>query len=148
MIKRELYLNKIESFIDKPIIKVLTGIRRCGKSTIFKQIVKKLEKSGVNRENIILINFELQKYSDIQNISQLDELINSKIKNNSQKNIFYLMKYKILGWEKLVNSYLAEDIFDIYITGSNAKLLSGELATYLTGRYVEIKIYPFHFLNF
>ncbi|KZX13185.1 ATP-binding protein [Methanobrevibacter curvatus] len=149
MIKRELYLNKIKPYMSKDIIKVLTGIRRCGKSTILKQLVEELKENGVKEENIILINLELQKYFDIKNIRQLDKLIKSQTsKSNDRKYLFLDEIQDVNQWEKLVNSYLAEDEFDIYITGSNAKLLSGELATYLTGRYIEIKIYPFSFYEF
>jgi predicted AAA+ superfamily ATPase len=149
MIKRELYLDKIKPYMNKDIIKVLTGVRRCGKSTILKQIVEKLKENGVKEENIILINLELQKYFDIKNIYQLDKLIKSQTsKSNDRKYLLLDEIQDVNQWEKLVNSYLAEDKFDIYITGSNAKLLSGELATYLTGRYIEIKIYPFSFYEF
>lgn len=149
MIKREIYLNKVKPYIDKNIIKVISGIRRCGKSTILKQIIEELKSDGIKEENIILINFELKKYFNINNIKQLDNLINSLVKNKHEKNyLFFDEIQEVENWEKLINSYLAEGKYDIYITGSNAKLLSGELATYLTGRFVEIKIYPFSFLEY
>lgn len=149
MIKRELYLNKIRPYFNKNIIKAITGIRRSGKSTILKQIIEELKNDGIKEENIILINFELKKHFNIKNIYQLDDLITSKIKNQSGKiYLFFDEIQEIENWEKLINSYLAEEKYDIFITGSNSKLLSGELATYLTGRFVEIKIYPFSFLEF
>jgi len=149
MIKRELYLKKIEPFIDKQTIKVITGVRRSGKSTFLQQIVEKLENSGVKKENIIMINLELQKYLDIENRKQLGELIDSKLPKNSDRKYLFLDEIQdVEGWERLVNAYLAEDLFDIYVTGSNSKLLSGELATYLTGRHIEIKIFPFSFSEF
>ncbi|KZX16423.1 ATP-binding protein [Methanobrevibacter curvatus] len=149
MIKRELYLNEIKPFINKHFIKVLTGVRRCGKSTILEQIIQLLKQKGIKDENIILINFELDEYFNIRNKDQLKEYINKLVKNNKEKKYLFLDEVqKVEGWEELVNSYLAKDKFDIYITGSNAKLLSGELATYLSGRYVEIKIYPFSFKEF
>ncbi|MEA4957928.1 hypothetical protein SDC9_37515 [bioreactor metagenome] len=149
MIKRDLYLNKIRPFKNKQIIKVLTGIRRCGKSTILEQIVDELKKDGVKEENIILINFELEEYFNIRNIDQLSNHINKLVKNNHEKKyLFFDEIQNVKNWEKLINSYLAKKQFDIYITGSNAKLLSGELATYLSGRYIEIKIYPFSFSEF
>ncbi|KZX10390.1 ATP-binding protein [Methanobrevibacter filiformis] len=149
MIKRGLYINKIKPYMNKDIIKVLTGIRRCGKSTILKQLVEELKNEGVNEEDIVLINFELKEYIHIKNIDQLANLISNLLKKN--KNIKYLLFDEIQdveGWERLINAYFAEKRFDIYITGSNAKLLSGELATYLSGRYVEIKVYPFSFREF
>jgi predicted AAA+ superfamily ATPase len=135
--------------MNKHIIKVLTGVRRCGKSTILEQLVEELKRNGVNEENIILINFELEKYFNIRNMEQLSDYINKLVKNNNErKYLFFDEIQEVENWERLINSYLADEKFDIYITGSNAKLLSGELATYLSGRYVEIKIYPFSFSEF
>jgi len=149
MIKRRLYLDKIKPFMNKPVIKVLTGVRRCGKSVILQQIVEELKKDGVSDENIILINFEFEEYFKIENINQLSDYIKKQVKNNDQRKYLLLDEIQnVEEWEKLVNSYLAKDQFDIYITGSNAKLLSGELATYLSGRYIEIKIYPFSYKEF
>ncbi|KZX14510.1 ferric uptake regulator family protein [Methanobrevibacter cuticularis] len=148
MIKREMYLSRIEPYIDKNIVKVISGIRRCGKSTILQQIIDSLKQKGVKEENIILINFELKEYFNIKNIDKLDNLIEKLIKNTDKNYLFFDEIQEVENWEKLINSYLAEKKYDIFITGSNAKLLSGELATYLTGRYIEIKIYPFSFLEF
>jgi len=135
--------------MNKRIIKVLTGVRRCGKSTILEQLVEELKRNGVNEENIILINFELEEYFNIKNTEQLSDYINKLVKNNNDRKYLFLDEIQeVKNWERLINSYLASDKFDIYITGSNAKLLSGELASYLSGRYVEIKIYPFSFLEF
>ncbi|MDL2246785.1 ATP-binding protein, partial [Methanobrevibacter sp. OttesenSCG-928-K11] len=103
----------------------------------------------VHRENIILINLELKEFFHIKNIEDLDDFINSKIEGKQGKiYLFFDEIQEIKGWERLINSYYAEKKYDIYITGSNAKLLSGELATYLTGRYVEIKVYPFSYVEF
>jgi len=149
MIKRKLYLNKIKPFMNKDVIKVLTGVRRCGKSTVLKQIIGELHHNGVKKEDIILINLEERKYLNIKNINQLDDLITKQLKNNNNRKYLLLDEIQnIKGWERLINAYLAENIFDIYITGSNANLLSGELATYISGRYIEIKIYPFSFKEF
>lgn len=148
MIKREMYLNIIEPYIDKNIVKVISGIRRCGKSTILLQIIDKLKQKGVKEKNIILINFELKEYFNIKNIQELDNLIEKLINPTGKNYLFFDEIQEIENWEKLINSYLAEKKYDIFITGSNAKLLSGELATYLTGRYIEIKVYPFSFLEF
>lgn len=149
LIKRAIYLNKVRPYMNKNIIKVISGIRRCGKSTILQQIIQDLKEDGIKDENIILINFELRRYFHIKTITQLDELINDLVKNKSEKNYLLFDEIQeVENWEKLINSYLAEENYDIYITGSNAKLLSGELSTYLTGRFVEIRIYPFSFLEF
>lgn len=149
LIRREIYLNKIRPYMNKNIIKVISGIRRCGKSTILQQIIQDLKEEGIKDENIILINFELKRYFNIKTITELDDLINNLIKNKSVKNyLFFDEIQEVENWEKLINSYLAEENYDIYITGSNAKLLSGELSTYLTGRFVEIRIYPFSYIEF
>ncbi len=146
MIEREEYMNKIRPFMNTDIIKVITGIRRSGKSTILKFIIEELKKEGVDESNIIYINFESMKYNEIEEKQQLDELIIKKTKDLEGK-IYFLFDeiQNINSWEKCVNSYLVDFDSDIYITGSNAKLLSGELATHIAGRYVEIKIYPFSF---
>lgn len=146
MIEREEYMNKIRPFMNTDIIKVITGIRRSGKSTILKFIIEELKKEGIDESNIIYINFESMKYNEIEEKQQLDELIIKKTKDLEGK-IYFLFDeiQNINSWEKCVNSYLVDFDSDIYITGSNAKLLSGELATHIAGRYVEIKIYPFSF---
>jgi len=135
--------------MNKHVIKVLTGVRRCGKSTILEQLADELKKNGVKEKNIILINFELEKYFNIKNSEQLSDYIKKLVKNNNERKYLLLDEIQeVENWERLINSYFTSDKFDIYITGSNAKLLSGELVTYLSGRYVEIKIYPFSFREF
>ena len=149
MVQRELYMNKIRPLIDNELIKVITGIRRCGKSYILNLIIEELKKEGINEENIILINLEDIKYNTIEDYKQLDELVLNLTENIKGK--IYLLFDEIQNvkhWEKSINAYRVSFDCDIYITGSNSKLLSGELATYLTGRYKEIKIYPFSFNEF
>lgn len=150
MIKREIYIKKIKPFIDKDIIKVLTGIRRSGKSIMLKLIMEELEKSGINRENFININFENLNNKKLCTAEALNNFILSRAEKNKKYYIFLDEIQEVSEWEKCINSLRAEEeySFDIYITGSNAKLLSGELATYLAGRYVEFMIYPFSFKEF
>lgn len=150
MIKRDLYLNKIKPFIDKEIIKVLTGIRRSGKSVMLKLLMNEILSREVSKGQIIYLNFE-----DLKNRSlcSFDVLHNYILKNSEKNKKTYLFLdeiQEVSSWEKCINSLrVQEDYqFDIYITGSNAKLLSGELATYLAGRYVEFIIYPFSFKEF
>lgn len=147
MIKRENYLKKIRPFYDQDLIKVITGIRRCGKSVILKQIMTEIEKKGVKKENIIYINFELTDYANIKNYLDLDNFIKDKIKNTDKYYLFLDEIQYVENWEKTINSYKAkyEDNISIFITGSNSDLLSGELATLLSGRYVSFKIRPFSF---
>jgi predicted AAA+ superfamily ATPase len=149
MIERKQYIDKIIPFLEKPVIKVITGIRRCGKSTLLKQIGQLLEKKGVLPEAIIHINMELMEFDHIKNYQDLYAYIKEKQLINSTK--FYLLideVQEVDQWEKAINSLLAEQKNDIYISGSNARLLSSELATLLSGRYVEFKLYPLVFSEF
>lgn len=150
MIKREIYIDRIKPFINKDIIKVLTGIRRSGKSFMLKLIMEELEKNGVEREKFININFENLKYKSLCTAEALNNFILSKAKKNERYYLFLDEIQEVNEWEKCINSLRADEEynFDIYITGSNAKLLSGELSTYLAGRYVEFIIYPFSFKEF
>ena len=147
MIIREKYLSKIRPFYDLDLIKVITGIRRCGKSVILNQIIDELKHNGIKEEQIIYINFELKDYSNIKNDDDLYLYIKDKIKNNFKHYLFFDEIQNVERWEKTVNSFKAKykDNISIFITGSNSDLLSGELATHIAGRYVSFKIYPFTF---
>ena len=149
IIQRQDYIEKIKPFINNHIIKVLIGTRRSGKSTILKQIIDSLLNDGIPQENIVWINFELSDYFEITDIEKLEDYISSQIENVDGKIYLFFDEIQVVPqWEKLINSYFAKEIFDIYITGSNSKLLSGEFATYLSGRYVELNIYPFSFQEY
>ena len=149
MIKREQYLKKIRQFMDKPVIKVITGMRRSGKSMILKLISKELEENGINKENIIFINFESLMFAELTNFKNLYSYIIDKSQNITGK-IYILLDeiQEVDSWEKAINSLLVDLNCDIYITGSNANLLSSELATYIAGRYIEIKVFPLSFKEF
>ena len=149
IIQRQDYIEKIKPFINKHIIKVLIGTRRCGKSTILKQIIDSLLTDGIPQENIVWINFELSDYFEITDIKKLEDYISRQIENVDGRIYLFFDEIQVVPqWEKLINSYFAKENFDIYITGSNSKLLSGEFATYLSGRYVELNIYPFSFREY
>ncbi|MGN1310241.1 MAG: ATP-binding protein [Clostridia bacterium] len=145
MIKREEYLKKIRGFYDQDLIKVITGIRRSGKSTLLKQIIDELKESGVNKEKIIYINFEDIDMSFIKNDMDLNKYIKQKIKCDEKYYLFFDEIQNVIDWEKAVNSFKATKNVSIFITGSNSNFLSGELATLLAGRYVSFKIQPFSF---
>lgn len=149
MIKRELYLKEIRNFMNKPIIKVITGIRRSGKSMILKLISEELSEKGIPSQNIIYINFESLIFSEFTEFKKLYNYIIEKSKNISGK-IYILLDeiQEVEHWEKAINSFMVDLDCDIYITGSNANLLSSELATYIAGRYIEIKIYPLSFKEY
>lgn len=146
MIKREFYLEKIVKLIDTEDIKVITGVRRCGKTVLLKQIIDELENRGIASENIIYMSFESSKYKNIRNDDDLDEFIFSKT-NNLNGKIYLLFDeiQKVKNWEVSLNSYRVDLECDIYITGSNSQLLSGELATLISGRYISINMLPFSF---
>ncbi len=140
----KLYLDKIKSLIDVDIIKVLTGIRRAGKSVILKQIIDELK----NKKNIIFINFESREYEKIRNHDDLMEHIYSKIESNERYYLFFDEIQNVKNWELAIRAFYTDLDCDIYLTGSNSNMLSGELTTHLTGRFIEIKIYPFSFKEF
>lgn len=149
MIKRELYMKRIRPFIGTDLIKVITGIRRCGKSVMLELIKEELVESGVNPAQFISINFEDLNYAHLQTAEALHEEITKRAAEIDGKvYLFFDEIQEVKDWEKCINSFRVTLDCDIYITGSNAKLLSGELSTYLGGRYVEFVIYPFSFAEF
>ncbi|MGN0295359.1 MAG: ATP-binding protein [Lachnospiraceae bacterium] len=149
MIKRETYMKRIRPFIGSELVKVLTGIRRSGKSVMLDLIKDELMESGVNREQIISLNFENMSNAQFCTALALhDEIIRRAAGITGKVYLFFDEIQEVEAWEKCINSFRVELDCDIYITGSNAKLLSGELATYLAGRYVEFVIYPFSFAEF
>ena len=147
MIIREKYLKKMIDSKDTEFIKVITGIRRSGKSTLLLMFKDYLLKNGVKQENIIHINFESGLYDNIKNYKDLYQYVKEKIKNNK---IYLLLDevQNVESWEKAINAFKVDFDIDIYITGSNAYLLSSELSTLLSGRYIEIKMYPLSFKEF
>lgn len=149
MIKREMYMSRIRPFINTDLVKVMTGIRRCGKSVMLELIKEELLQSGVNKSQFISINFEDMSYANLQTAKALnDDIIERANKIEGKVYLFFDEIQEVKDWEKCINSLRVSLDCDIYITGSNAKLLSGELATYLGGRYVEFVIYPFSFAEF
>lgn len=146
MIKRKMYLDRIKPFMGGELIKVLTGIRRCGKSVMLQLIQEELIAAGVKQEQIISFNFEDMSFAHLLNSEKLHEEVLFRAKSVEGKiYLFFDEIQEVSDWERCVNSLRVKLDCDIYITGSNAKLLSGELATHLTGRYVEFVIYPFSF---
>lgn len=149
MIKREMYMSRIRPFIGTELIKVMTGIRRCGKSVMLELIKQELIDRGINSSQFISINFEDMNYAHLLTAKALHDEITKRAANIEGKVfLFFDEIQEVKDWEKCINSLRVSLDCDIYITGSNAKLLSGELATYLAGRYVEFVIYPFSFAEF
>ncbi len=144
---RNIYLNKLIAFLDKEPVKVITGIRRCGKSSLLKLMQEYLLDSGIEQNQIIAINFESLKFQEM-NYKELYEYVQKKIPNTKRAYLFFDELQRIDRWEDAINSFRVDFDCDIYITGSNSYLLSSEYSTYLSGRYVEIKMYPLSFREF
>lgn len=141
-------MNQLHSFKDNKLIKVITGLRRSGKSTLLQMFRDELIKDGVAENQIQYINFELMKYDAVRNYKQLYELVVERINQDKKNYLFFDEIQQVIGWEKAVNSLTLEFDADVYVTGSNAYLLSSELATLISGRYVEIKILPLSFKEY
>lgn len=148
MIERTAYLNELITFKDKPLVKVLTGIRRSGKSTIMKLFKNELLKKGVTNEQIIHINLESFNYIHLTNASALYNYIKDKIKDARKHYLLLDEIQEVTDWEKAVNALMIDFDVDIYLTGSNSHLLSSELATYIAGRYIEIPIFTLSFSEY
>lgn len=146
MIVRDGYLDKIRPFINKDFVKILIGVRRCGKTVLLSQIRDMLVSEGVSSENFIEANFESMKFRNIKKAEHLYEYVKASADKISGR-VYILLDeiQEVEEWQLAVNSFRVDFDCDIYITGSNSKLLSGELATYLSGRYIQIKVYPFTF---
>lgn len=147
-IQRESYLSILKNFKDKQIIKVITGIRRCGKSTLLELFQDYLKENGVEEKQIVSINFENADYEELQDRKKLHEYIKSKLVKNKKTYIFLDEIQNVNEFERTVDSLFINKDVDLYITGSNAYLLSSELATLLTGRYIEIKMLPLSFKEY
>ena len=149
MLKREMYLSRIRGFYDTDLVKILVGIRRCGKSVILKQIIEELKAKSVDDSHIIYINFEFVEYEELQDYKKLNKYIKEKIIDDKMYYIFLDEIQKVDKFETVVNSLRASvQNISIFITGSNSKLLSNELSTVLSGRYVLFNIYPLSYKEF
>ena len=149
MLKREMYLSRIRGFYESDLVKILVGIRRCGKSVILKQIMQELKEKGIDESHIIYINFELIEFEELQDYKKLNLYIKAKIIDDKKYYVFLDEIQKVEKFEDVVNSLRASiDNISIFITGSNSKLLSNELSTVLSGRYVLFNIYPLSYKEF
>ncbi|MCI8778240.1 MAG: ATP-binding protein [Bacilli bacterium] len=145
MIIREQYLSEIRPFYNQDLIKIIKGIRRCGKSVILLQIMDELKNRNISYNHIIYINFESKEFSFIKNDDDLYSYVKNKIVDDERYYMFFDEIQNVCGWEKAINSFKSEGRYSIFITGSNSDLLSSEFATHLAGRYVSFNIYPFSF---
>ena len=148
MINRELYMEQITPFIDKPFVKVITGIRRCGKSVVLRLIREELLRRGVSEDYIIYMNFESFEWIDMKEAKALYAHIREATKASGKYYILLDEIQEVTDWEKAVNAFLVDLDVDIYVTGSNSKLMSSEISTYLTGRYISIPVYTLSFSEY
>ena len=149
MLKRELYLSRIRGFYDSDLVKILVGIRRCGKSVILAQIMEELRGRGVAKENILYINFEYIEFEELQDYRRLNQYVKEHVLGEGMYYLFFDEIQNVDSFEKVINSLRAScDNLSIFMTGSNSKLLSDELSTVLSGRYVSFQIYPLNYREY
>lgn len=148
MIKREMYLKKLRDSYDSELIKIIVGVRRSGKSVLLTQIMYELLEKGIKEDHIIYINFEDYDYTDYTEPKKFNEYVKSKIQDKEKYYLFFDEIQNVKDFEKVINSFRATMNVSIFITGSNSKVLSGDLSTYLVGRYISIKIMPFTFAEY
>ena len=142
MLKRELYLKRIREFYDSDLIKILVGIRRCGKSVILEQIIEELKNKGIDENHIIYVNFEFIEFEELTDYKKLNTYVKERIQDDKMYYLFFDEIQNVDNFEKVVNSLRASQKVSIFITGSNSRLLSEELSTVLSGRYVSFRINP------
>lgn len=148
MIYRPLYVDKIMAYVDTPFVKILTGVRRCGKSTILKMIMEKLhQERGIPEEQIVSYRFDSMEYEDMT-AKQMYQELKSRLCPNGKTYFFLDEMQEIKGWEKVVNTLASDFDVDLYVTGSNSRMMSSEISTYLTGRYVAFRIYTLSFQEY
>lgn len=147
MIYRPMYVDRIMKYADAPFVKILTGVRRCGKSTILKMIIKELKKRDIPEERILSYRFDSMEYEDMTAKEMFTE-IKGKLSSTEKTYIFLDEVQEIKHWEKTVNSLASDYNVDIYVTGSNSRMMSSEIATYLTGRYIAFRIYTLSFAEY
>lgn len=147
MIYRPEYVEKIIAYMDTPFVKILTGVRRCGKSTIMNMLREEVAKRGVSPDRILHFNFDSLEYEDMT-AKKLFTAIKGQLSTEGKTYLFLDEIQEIPGWEKVVNSLMSDYNVDIYVTGSNSRMMSSEISTYLTGRYVSFRIYPLSFAEY
>lgn len=147
MIYRPMYVDKIMRYADAPFVKILTGVRRCGKSTILKMIMEELKKRGISDKQLLSYRFDSMEYEDMTAKEMFNE-IKSKLCDGEKTYLFLDEVQEIKHWEKVVNSLASDYDVDIYVTGSNSRMMSSEIETYLTGRYIAFRIYTLSFSEY
>ena len=136
MINRPIYIDKIMAYVNTPFVKILTGIRRCGKSTILRMLMEEIKKRGVRDDQILHYSFDSLEYEDIKTAKALFTHLKQHLCSEGRTYLFLDEIQEVKSWEKVVNSLMADYDVDIYVTGSNSRMMSSEISTYLTGRYI------------
>ena len=148
MIYRPMYMDKIMAYVDAPFVKVLTGVRRCGKSTILKMIMEKLQgERDIPADRIVSCRYDSMEYEDMT-AKQMYAHLKEKISPDGKTYLFLDEVQEIKGWEKVVNSLMSDFDVDLYVTGSNSRMMSSEISTYLTGRYIAFRIFTLSFSEY
>jgi Predicted ATPase (AAA+ superfamily) len=148
MIKRPLYTEKIMPYVDTPFVKILTGVRRCGKSTILKMIMDELRQRDISESRILHYNFDSLEHEELKTSKALFAEIKDHLSDEGKIYLFLDEVQEVKSWEKVVNSLMTDYDVDIFVTGSNSRMMSSEISTYLTGRYVSFRIYPLSFAEY
>jgi len=148
MILRPIYIEKIMPFIDTPFVKILSGVRRSGKSTILTMITDKLRKRGVPNDRILTYNFDSLQFDDFKTAKRLYETVKQRLSPEGKTYLFFDEIQEVESWEEAINSFMTDFNVDIYVTGSNSRMMSSEISTYLTGRYISIRVFPLSFAEY
>jgi len=148
LIKRPLYTKKIMSYVDTPFVKILTGVRRCGKSTILKMVMDELGQRGITENCILHYNFDSLEYEELKTAKTLFAEIKKHLSDEGKTYLFFDEIQEVESWEKVVNSLMTDYDVDIYVTGSNSRMMSSEISTYLTGRYIQFRVFPLSFTEY
>lgn len=148
MINRPIYVDKIMAYVNTPFVKILTGIRRCGKSTILRMLMEEMKKRGIRDNQILHYSFDSLEYEDIKTAKTLFTHLKQHLCPEGRTYLFLDEIQEVKSWEKVVNSLMTEYDVDIYVTGSNSRMMSSEISTYLTGRYIAFRIFPLSFSEY
>jgi predicted AAA+ superfamily ATPase len=148
MIIRPKYIEKIMAYVDAPFVKILSGVRRCGKSTILKMVMDELRERGIPDDRILVYRFDSLAYDEIKTAKRMYDEVKSRLANDGKTYLFFDEIQEVEDWEKAVNSLMADFDVDIFVTGSNSRMMSSEISTHLTGRYVSFRIFPLSFQEY
>ncbi|GHU88522.1 ATPase [Clostridia bacterium] len=148
MIIRPMYLEKILSYVDTPFVKILAGVRRCGKSTILKMVAEAIKERGIPDERILVYNFDSMQHEDIKTAKSLYDEVKHRLASEGKIYLFLDEIQEVKSWEKAVNSFMMDFDVDVYVTGSNSRMMSSEISTYLTGRYIAFRVFPLSFAEY